>query len=320
MKVLIIKLGALGDMIIASPIIKQILKHHAVDEVCLMTTTPFKDLFSEWQQLKIKSVERGGLIGTVKQIHWLRGQGFERIYDLQSNDRTSLLCALSGVGYRAGNHPRYPYHVHPESKYIGQCHSFERLNEIVAAAGLEKARPEPCLPVSDDCRTKVTQWLNQHSLKPKSFALLHAGSSKQHKQKRWPSFDMLAAGIENNGKKVVWIGGSDDIELNQQLSKKTGIDSSKQFSIAELVALGEQAGFAVTNDSAPMHILSCCGIPVFGLFGPTNPLRTHALGQTNRVISPAGKLPVNDREFEPSEISHITTAEVMDKLYAENLL
>ena len=65
----------------------------------------------------------------------------------------------------------------------------------------------------------------------------------------------------------------------------------------ELIELGKQALFAVTNDSAPMHILSCSDIPIYALFGPTNPKRTHALGQENRVISVASVFPKDDSKF-----------------------
>jgi ADP-heptose:LPS heptosyltransferase len=41
----------------------------------------------------------------------------------------------------------------------------------------------------------------------------------------------------------------------------------------------------VTNDSGPMHALSAAGIPVFGLFGPSDWRRNHALGQAQHVIA-----------------------------------
>ena len=48
--------------------------------------------------------------------------------------------------------------------------------------------------------------------------------------------------------------------------------------------LGRRARFAVTNDSGPMHVLSCAGIPLYAFFGPTSAARSHALGQRQRVL------------------------------------
>jgi ADP-heptose:LPS heptosyltransferase len=74
-------------------------------------------------------------------------------------------------------------------------------------------------------------------------------------------------------------------ELNRELAGRGGIDASGAFSIAELAELGRSARFAVTNDSGPMHVLAAARIPVFGLFGPSNWRRNHALGQAQRVIA-----------------------------------
>ena len=46
------------------------------------------------------------------------------------------------------------------------------------------------------------------------------------------------------------------------------------------------AKFAVTNDSGPMHILSSGNIPIFGIFGPSDWVRNHALGQEKYVVTP----------------------------------
>ena len=83
--------------------------------------------------------------------------------------------------------------------------------------------------------------------------------------KRWLLFDLLAARLNSEGYDIVWIGGSDDKDINESLSSKIGINTTGLFTIRELACLGKFATFAVTNDSAPMHILSSCNIPVFGI-------------------------------------------------------
>ena len=238
---------------------------------------------------------------------------------MQSNDRSTIYCALSGSPFRAGNHPRYPYHAHPENKYIGECHSFERLNQILESANIKPAKPLPFLPIPDNIVTEVSNWLNQHNLSEKSFVLLHAGSSPLHLNKRWPYFSDLASTISKT-LSIIWVGGNDDAELNETLSKDTGINATNAFNILGLVELGKKAKFAITNDSAPMHILSCSQIPVFGLFGPTYARRTHALGQLDNVITASNTIANNDRDFKPENISNISLDMVLNKLKAQKLL
>lgn len=319
MKILVIKLGALGDLINSTAIIKQITEHHKNSSITILTSPAFTELLTSFKNVKIKAFSRKGLFNTFKTIVWLRTEKFDRIYDLQSNDRTTILCALSGAPYRAGNHPRFPYHAHPKNPYIGECHSFERLNQIIESAGIKRAKPLPFLPVPDKTKAEISQWLSRHNLIEKSFAILHAGSSPLHIKKRWPYFSALASALSET-MKVVWVGGKDDVELNSILSKNTGIDATNAFSILGLVELGKHAKFAVTNDSAPMHILSCSQIPVFGLFGPTYPRRTHALGQFENVITPDNLIAQNDQGFVPKDISDITLDAVLTKLKDQSLI
>ena len=118
MNILIIKLGALGDIIISTSIIEKIINHHLKDTTYLLTTPNFKDLFNNFKKVNVVSFDRRGLKNFINTISWIRKTKFNRIYDLQSNDRTSLYCALSNATYCAGNHPRFPYSFHPEENYV----------------------------------------------------------------------------------------------------------------------------------------------------------------------------------------------------------
>ena len=320
MKALIIKLGALGDIVFSTPIIKRIQDHHKDDQLTLLTTPSFEHFFDGWPNLQIKSFPRGGIIDTIKTVCWLRKQGFKRVYDLQSNDRTSILCALSGIPIRIGNHPRFPYNSHPNHKFAGECHAFDRLNQIIESVGIMPAEPIPFLPISDTVVEKVETWIRDNSLQNKPFVLLHAGSSRSHLNKRWPYYRDLGKKISEMGFKIIWIGSNDDEELNASLSQTCGINATNRFSMNELIQLGNNASFAVTNDSAPMHLLSCSNIPVFSIFGPTNPRRTHALGQAHRVITLTNIMPKDDQSFQPQSIDKIELDSVLERIQAEGLL
>ena len=58
------------------------------------------------------------------------------------------MCSLSGIPERAGNHPRYPYNIYPQSRYTGQCHIHTRMLEILDAAGIPMLMelPRACIP------------------------------------------------------------------------------------------------------------------------------------------------------------------------------
>jgi ADP-heptose:LPS heptosyltransferase len=315
--ILIIKLGALGDVVMSTSLIRQIILHHKNDSVWLITSSVFADIFRNYENLKVRTLDRKSLLDNFRTVFWIRKAGFSRLYDLQSSDRTSVICALSGAGEIIGNHPRFPYTIYPESRYTGQCHIYDRLLQVLSAAGISAVPEPPWLPATEPEKQHVLTWLKQHHLQPGKFAVLHAGASITHPEKCWPYFGSLAEAISKSGYKTVWAGSEADRAINKTLAGYAGVDASGVFTVNELAELGRQAAFAVTNDSGPMHILSASGIPVFAFFGPTNWRRNHAIGQADNVICEDG----NAVEFTPVPLDRISVdlaiTRIRKKLYPE---
>ncbi|MDF1594390.1 MAG: glycosyltransferase family 9 protein [Desulfobacterales bacterium] len=291
-KILIIKMSALGDVLMALPHVDSILAQHRDDDVWLLTGPAFRELFVNHPRLKVIALDRRKGIGaesTYGRALWVRKQAFDGIYDLQGNRTSRLLVRFSKSPWRVGTQPLRIYHFHPEDFYRQDTpqHVFDRLNETIAAAGLEPARPEAVLYPSPDDITRVVRWKTEQGLADGSFALMHAGSSSDWPSKRWPAeyFLELARRLEASGRRCVWIGGDADREINSGLAREVGMDATGRFSILQLYELGRAAAFAVTNDSGPMHILALSGLPVYAFFGPTNWFRSHAVGQPQRVLT-----------------------------------
>jgi ADP-heptose:LPS heptosyltransferase len=283
-RILVIKQGALGDVIMATALIEAILDAHPAASVTLLTTPPFAALFEGWDRLAVHALPRRGAFW--RTLRWMRAGGFARVYDLQGNDRTGVLCALSGIPERVGNHARFPYTHHPRERWTGQCHIFERMNEVLAAAGVAPAAPLPRLPCTPAARSAVAAFRAAHGLADGAYVVLHAGASPTRPAKCWPGFGGLAERLTAAGLAVVWLGGGPDRARNAALAAvHGGIDATDLFSIPQLAELARYGRCAVTNDSGPMHACAASGVPVFGLFGPSDWRRNHALGQRERVIA-----------------------------------
>ena len=93
-KILVIKLGALGDFIQAAGPFKAIRIHHKSENITLLTSAKFADFAnaSPWFD-KIKIDPRPKTMEVKKWLSlrsWIRGAGFSRIYDLQTSDRSNF--------------------------------------------------------------------------------------------------------------------------------------------------------------------------------------------------------------------------------------
>ncbi|HEY9198157.1 MAG TPA: glycosyltransferase family 9 protein [Gammaproteobacteria bacterium] len=326
---LIIKVGALGDVVLCTPQIERIVEHHAAShagEIWLLTSPPFAPLFAGHPRLRVIAFPRQGARAMLDALRWVRARRFSTVYDLQGSDRTRILTLLSGAGKRVGIAPRWIYTHSPSGDDIRE-HVFPRLNRLIESAGLPAAEPRPRLWPSSGEQQTVAERLAKEGLNARAFALLHAGSSARWPSKRWETdhFAALARAIEAAGIAVLWIGGPDEAELNRKLAAQAGRDMSGAFSIPGLSELARHARFAVVNDSGPMHLLSAAGIPVYAFFGPTDWQRHHAIGQGGRVFAhPVECSPCYLGTCPPVRrhacLAEIAPADVLDRLRADGVL
>src|SRR4051812_89614 len=101
-QVLVIKLGALGDMFAATSAFEAIHNHHATDHITLLTTSPYENLAKQvgyfddiWFDDRVKLTHPRKVWNLRKK---LRAKGFDRVYDLQMVDRTNFYYHLMGPG------------------------------------------------------------------------------------------------------------------------------------------------------------------------------------------------------------------------------
>jgi heptosyltransferase I len=290
-KILIIKMTAIGDVVIALPHIDVIRSYHENDRVWLLTSAMSQNVVANHPYLNVSLFERNrnfGKNGFWRTLWWIRKQKFARIYDLQGNRISRLFTRFSSSPVRVGNHPGSVYNRHPENRWVRTTHQniFDRLNETLVSAGLPCAEKKAHIYLEDDDIAKVDQWKKIRKLEDKKYVVMHAGSSSDRPAKRWPveNYLKIAEMIEAQGLNCIWIGSDPEIEINAYLSAQAGIDSTGMFTLRQVYALARKALFAVSSDSCPMHIFAAAGIPVYCFFGPENWRWSHPLGQRDRVL------------------------------------
>ena len=109
-KILIIKLGAMGDFIQALGLFAAIRRHHPHAEITLLTGKPFAGFAEKcgyvdqvWVDKKPKLLDVAGWFDLRKKLN---GARFSRVYDLQNNDRTCLYFKLFNLIFcQKGNRP-----------------------------------------------------------------------------------------------------------------------------------------------------------------------------------------------------------------------
>ena len=279
-RVLVIKLGALGDVVLAFGPFAAIRAHHPDAHVALLTTAPFAALARASPWFDAVHVDTRPAWWNLPGLRRLAGllRGFDLVYDLQTSARTSRYFRLagrprwSGIA-RGASHP----HANPARDAM---HTVERQREQLAMAGI------PCVPPPD------LGWLTRGGpALPPPYALLVPGAAPHRPAKRWPaaSFGQLAAGIAAGGIRPVVAGTAAEAGLAAAIvaACPEALDLTGRTALLDLAGLASRAAFAVGNDTGPMHLAAAVGCRCVVLFsGESDPALTAPVGDVAVLRAP----------------------------------
>jgi ADP-heptose:LPS heptosyltransferase len=264
-RILVIKLGALGDFVQALESFAAIRAHHAGARITLLTTAPYAGLgrasgaFDEvWTDTRPTVFDPCGWWALGKR---LRGGRFDRVYDLQTSDRSGWYFRLfgfprpqwSGIA-RGCSHP----HANPDRDFM---HTADRQREQLRMAGIENVEaPNLDWAAADTARFALRQ----------PYALLVTGGAPHRPAKRWPlaSYAALAKRLARAHIEPVLLGAETERPLNRRIAEAcpAARDLTGETSLLEIAALARDAAAAIGNDTGPMHLIAATGCPSVVLF------------------------------------------------------
>jgi ADP-heptose:LPS heptosyltransferase len=258
-RILVIKLGALGDFVQAMAPAAAIRAHHRNAAITLLTTAAYTDLARRAPYFDEVWVDERPHLWTPRALlalrRRLRAAGFARVYDLQTSDRSSAYFHLLGPGARPewSGIARGASHLHDNTRR-DLMHTLDRQAEQLRRAGIGEVKlPDLAWAATDIGRFAL----------PERFVVLAPGGAPHRPAKRWPaaSFGELAAHLVSKGIVPVVLGGRAEAELGAAIAANCPgtRDLTAQTGFGDIVALGRQALHAVGNDTGPMHLLAAAG-------------------------------------------------------------
>ena len=284
-RILVIKLGALGDFVQAMGPAAAIRAHHAKAEITLLTTPPFAELAGAAPYFDHIWLDERPEIWNLAGLRHLRAQllgaDFARVYDLQTSRRSSWYFHLMGAGRRPewsgiarrASHP----HANPDRD---RMHTLDRQAEQLRVVGIASIPPPDLSWAKRD--------IARFALPPR-FVLLVPGGAAHRPEKRWPApnYAALAQRIAARGATPVVIGGKDEAALGAaiKVACPPARDLTGETSFFDIVGLGAAALAAVGNDTGPMHLIVVAGSPATVLYSrASDPALTQPRGPHVTVL------------------------------------
>ena len=270
--ILIIKHGSLGDIAQACGAIQDISEHHKNDQIYLLTTKLYFDLFKKnpfiHDVILDKRLSKFNLIYLYFLMRKLKKLNFQKVYDLQNSSRTKF----------------YKNILFPNIN-VNKWSS----SETTLPSGKTKEEFDK-IPVLDrfEYQLNFSEVLTKHTMKPnfswacsnidqikskydlESYIILFPFCSANLMHKKWPYYneliDLIKSKFQNRFKIVIAPGPSEIAEANQ-INAICVLDNGASINISQLSTLIINSSFVIANDTGPAHMaahLNAKGITLFG--------------------------------------------------------
>lgn len=276
-RVLVIKLGALGDFVQALRAMAEIRRAHPKATITLLTTPPYAELAQAsgcFDAIDVGGRPKG-LRGLLALFRRLRRGRYQRVYDLQTSSRSAgyiwafapALPEWSGISGGASHRHRHPHR--------DLMQNLDRLWDQLAEAGIVEPLPEGQAPGPDLAWAIAASDGERPPLEERfaiegRYALLAPGASPGRPRKRWPvqGFADLAKALEALGVTPVVIGGPQEAELGAAIKSAAPatVIAAGRTKLVDLAALGARAALLVGNDTGPTYLAALAGAPTLILF------------------------------------------------------
>ncbi len=260
-RILVITLSNVGDIILTTPVVEELLKEFPSAELDVMVGPRGKEIFSAHKRIREVIIydKKCSSLAKVMLFFKLRKKRYSLVVDLRNTVFPLILrprFATNPFRYRSGGR------MHKKDAHL------LRLKEI----DIDAPAPAAYIPTEDSDKKHAEHLLSGLGGKP--FVVVSPGA-KSH-VKRWPlkNFAALSDMIkEKLGYEVVLAGDENDRIVTERITRRMKtkpLNLLEKTNIRELAIIIKKSALLVTNDSAPLHIGSAVGARILAFFGPTD--------------------------------------------------
>jgi ADP-heptose:LPS heptosyltransferase len=270
--ILIIKHGSLGDIAQASGAIQDIFENHINDQIFLLTTKPYFDLFKKnpfiHEVVLDKRLPRYNLIYLYFLMRELKKHNFSKVFDLQNSSRTlfykNILFPKANKIVWSSSVTTLP--LDKDKEEFDKTSVLERFDHQLKESGLNTSNT--LKPDFNWASTDISEIRNFYKFD--KYILLFPFCSPHLTIKKWPHYNKLIELVSNrySGEyKIVTAPGPTEINDAKDINAIALLDNGRALDIPQLTSLIKGSSFVIANDTGPAHITAHVGARGLTLFG-----------------------------------------------------
>jgi heptosyltransferase I len=291
-KILLVRLGALGDLVHGLPVAAALRRRFPDARIDWLVAPRHAPLLAMVPVID-RAIEVGGAVATIRRLRQAR---YDAAVDLQGLIKSAAFARLSGARRVIGFDRRH-LRERPASVFYtetrdpaGAVHVVDKNLSLLSAFDIpERDRQFPIAVPPSPAALEVAR-LTAERGRP-GYALLNPGAAWPNK--RWPEarFGALAAWLaaEHDVLPVVLWGPAEDGAARRiaRLSGGAAVPAPPT-TVADVLSLARGARLMVSGDTGPLHLAAAMGAAIVALFGPTDPARNGPWGPADISLSRFG--------------------------------
>jgi heptosyltransferase-1 len=314
-RLLIVKTSSMGDVVHATAVVRDILRHDPATQIDWLVEAPFaaipqmhpgvrRVLTMAWRKWRGK-LTRGDTWDAMAVLRAeLRGGGYDLVLDLQGLVKSAWWARQTGApvaGYDRASirEPMAAWAYARTAAVSRELHAVQRCRAL-AAAHLGYAMPQDAPDFG--LRAPAPGW------KPRSaYAVLIPNASR--KEKLWPERHWVAVGrrlLDLGCRPVVLWGREDEQTLAERIAAGCEGDVPPFLKVGEMASVLAGAQHVVGLDTGFTHLAAALGRPTLGIYcdhepglaGITGPGRVASIGGKGQVPSRAAVLALLEGQLE----------------------
>jgi ADP-heptose:LPS heptosyltransferase len=277
-RILVTRTDRLGDVILATPVLSALKKIHPAAEIFFLVQKSWMPVLQYQNAIQLIEYDPNESVKALSQK--LRGYGFNRCYVLRDEKKVSRAVWQAGIPERIGPYSTlrsFLFFNRGKLQSRARCkmheaeYNLDLLTSIRPASGADEL-PRAWIATNAAAQESAEQFLEKENLKPKSFFVIHPGSSGSARYVKQTELHRLARALIYRGNAVCVSGGpAEDTLIDEFVKAVPNVHVLAKQNALGLDGMAEVYRLSlavIAHGTGPLHLAAAVGTPVLAIFSP----------------------------------------------------
>ena len=328
LRFLIARIDRIGDVVLSTPIPREIKKTYPNSYVAVLVKNYTKDIYinnpnvDEIITFDNPDKTEKGFWELVREI---KHKKFSQAFMLLPNEKLNYVLFAAGIKFRVGvGHKLYQFLTFTKyvdrKKYIPLRHEADYCLDMIRKIGIQVQSILPEIHLTDAEKNKAKAFRKKHLRINQKLIGINISSGNSAPNLNQSEYKKLISLLNKNSNYKVAVM---DNNLSAELDDIDDvIYPNKGNALRESIINLASLDLLISNSTGPMHICAALNVPTVSLFCPLNacsPKLWGPLGNKSKIIMPTQnycdtQCPIDPKKCDYSKEGGLTAAEVAEKV------